>query len=61
MTLFGQEQTLENIPKNILECLLEMGKDTIPTLNACESKYLNFDFQKNRGIFDFSGKKNSIF
>lgn len=33
------------------------GKDTLPMLNECESKYLNFCFQSVKDSFDFSGKK----
>ncbi len=54
--LMGQEKT-ENIPKDILNCLIEMGKDTIPVLNVCESKYLNFNYQKNKNTFDFCVKR----
>ena len=55
--LLGQEKSLENIPKDILECIGKMGDDNSPTLNECECKYLNFYFQKYKGTFDFCGKK----
>ena len=36
--LIGQEKLKENISKDILDCLTEVGKDAASTLNACESK-----------------------
>ena len=51
----------EKIPKDILDCVLELGKDTVSTMNACESKYLNFLFQKDKNIFDFCGKEIAFF
>ena len=59
--LMGQEQLTENIPKDISDCLTKVGKDTLSTLNLCESKYLNCRFQKNKGTFDFCGKKVAFF
>ena len=59
--LMGQEKLAENIPKDILDCLTEMGKDTVSTLNVCESKYLNYRFQKDKGTFDFCSKKVAFF
>jgi hypothetical protein len=59
--LSGQEKSDINIPQDILDCLVGMGKDTISTLNVCESKFLNFCFQKEKGAFDFSGKKIAFF
>jgi hypothetical protein len=53
----GKENLLENIPKDILECLDKMGNDIYPTLNECECKYLDYYFQKNKGIFSFCGRK----
>ncbi|MDL2323359.1 hypothetical protein LJC52_05155 [Bacteroidales bacterium OttesenSCG-928-A17] len=47
----------ENVPKTFLECLEEMGRDTISTLNDFESKYFNFYFQKDKETFDFHKKK----
>jgi hypothetical protein len=61
ISLMGQEKSARDIPKDILDCLVEMGKDTIPTLNVCESKFLNFCFQKEKGTFDFCGKKMAFF
>lgn len=55
--LMGQEKLAENIPKDILDCLTEVGKNTVSTLNVCESKYLNYRFQKDKGTFDFCSKK----
>ncbi len=59
--LMGQEKSTENIPKDILDCLTEVGKDTVSTLNVCESKYLNYLFQKDKGTFDFCSKKVAFF
>jgi hypothetical protein len=57
----GQEKSAKDIPQDILDCLVEMGKDTIPALNVCESKFLNFCFQREKGTFDFCGKKMAFF
>jgi hypothetical protein len=57
----GQEKSAKDIPQDVLDCLVEMGKDTIPILNICESKYLNFCFQKEKDTFDFYGKKMAFF
>jgi hypothetical protein len=59
--LMGQEKSAENIPKDILDCLTEVGKDTASTLNISESKFLNFCFQKEKGTFDFCEKKMAFF
>jgi hypothetical protein len=32
ISLMGQEKSAEDIQKDILDCLVEMGKDTIPAL-----------------------------
>jgi len=61
ISLMGQEKSAEDIQKDILDCLVEMGKDTISTLNVCESKYLNFNFQTDKGTFDFCSKKIAFF
>lgn len=61
ISLMGQEKSAKDIPKEILDCLVDMGKDTISTLNVCESKFLNLCFQKERGTFDFHGKKMAFF
>lgn len=53
----GQEKLMENISKDILDCLTEVGKNAVSTLNVCESKYLNCRFQKDKGTFDFCSKK----
>jgi hypothetical protein len=57
----GQEKSAEDIPKDILDCLVEMGNDSTPTLNVCESIFLNFCFQKEKGTFDFCRKKMAFF
>jgi hypothetical protein len=59
--LMGQEKSAEDIQKDILYCLVEMGTDTTSTLNVCESKYLNFNYQKDKGTFDFCGKRVVFF
>lgn len=59
LMLSGQEKSLENTPKDILECLVEMGKNTLPNLNVCENKYLNFHFKKDKNTFDFFNKSVS--
>ena len=46
--LIGQEQLTENMPEDISDCLTKVGKDTLSTLNLCESKYLNCRFQKKQ-------------
>ncbi len=48
-------------PDDIVNCLAEVGTDDIPVLNECESKCLNYLFQKERGLFDFSEKKAAFF
>ena len=48
-------------PEDILSCLAEVGKDDTPVLNECESNCLNYLFQKERGLFDFSEKKAAFF
>ena len=59
--LMGQEKLMENISKDILDCLTEVGKDAVSTLNVCESKYLNCRFQKDKNTFDFYSKKVAFF
>lgn len=61
LSLMGQEQSAEEIQKELLNCVAEMGKDTASILNACESKYLNFSFQNERGKFDFHGRRVAFF
>ena len=48
-------------PDDIVSCLIEVGKDTLPTLNECESRCLNYEFQNRKGAFDFTGKKAVFF
>ncbi|ATS06620.1 hypothetical protein CLI75_10380 [Porphyromonas gingivalis] len=55
--LIGQEKLKGNISKDILDCLTEVGKDAVSTLNVCESKYLNCRFHKDKNTFDFYSKK----
>lgn len=60
-SLIGQEKLTEETQNDILNCLVKMGQDTISTLNISESKFLNFYFQKDKGVFDFYGKKVAFF
>lgn len=60
-SLLGQDKSSEEIPKDIIDCLTEIGKDNVSTLNECESKYLNHIFQKEKGVFDFCNKKVAFF
>ena len=55
--LIGQEQLTESMPKDISDCLTKVGKDTLSTLNLCESKYLNCRFQKKKVHLIFAVKK----
>lgn len=47
----------DDLPEDIRLCLPDLGKDTLPMLNECESKYFNFCFQSVKDSFDFSEKK----
>lgn len=57
----GQNDSEGGMSIEVLCCLAEAGKDSNPSLNDCESKYLNYKFQDRRGDFDFSGKKVAFF
>ena len=60
--IFGQIVTHEEDSSNdILSCLEKAGINNEPILNECESKCLNYLFQKERGLFDFSGKRAAFF
>ena len=48
-------------PDEIVDCLEEMGIDTVPLLNECESKYFNYLFLDRKGFFDFRDKKIALF
>lgn len=61
LILYGQEKNMENVPKNILECVHETGKDSSTQLNSCESSYLDYFFEKQRGLFSFKDKDVSFF
>ena len=61
VSLIGQEKSAEDIQKNIIKCFENMGKDTISIMDFCESKYLNFNFQKEKGEFNFCKKKVAFF
>jgi hypothetical protein len=56
MSLFGQVRSFEDIPKEILEHLDDMGINGFPLLNSYESEYFNFIFMDSLNIFDFYGK-----
>ena len=44
ISLMGQDKSEQDRQKDILDCLVKMGEDTMVTLNICESKYLNFNY-----------------
>lgn len=54
--LYGQEKSMKDIPKNIIQCLDKTGQDSSAELNMCESAFLNYFFEKQRGLFSFDGK-----
>lgn len=60
-SVMAQVDLTYETPYDIIKCLDEVGKDTLLTLNECESKCLNYKFQKMRGSFDFNGKKVLFF
>ena len=53
--LFGRNY--DDIPKEILEQLDQIGVDNSPLLNYYESTYLNVIFKDNINEFDFKEKK----
>ncbi len=57
----GQEKISGNVKEELVQCIEEMGKDTFSLLNDCESKYMNYNFQEKKGLFDFKGKKIAFF
>ena len=57
----GQEKKSGNVKEELVQCIEEMGKDTFSLLNDCESKYMNYNFQEKKGLFDFKGKKIAFF
>lgn len=57
ISLMGQDKSEQDRQKDILDCLVKMGEDTMVTLNICESKYLNFNYQTIKSTFDFHGKR----
>ena len=61
LSILGQGTTDVNVKEELTHCLEEMGKDTCSLLNDCESKYMNFNFQEEKGLFDFQGKKIAFF
>lgn len=61
ISLMGQDKSEQDRQKDILDCLVKMGEDTMVTLNICESKYLNFNYQTIKSTFDFHGKRVAFF
>jgi len=57
VSLFGQVQNFNDIPKDLLENMDKMGIDNSPLLNSYEGSYFNVIFAKYRGNFDFTNKK----
>ncbi|MBP2619719.1 hypothetical protein [Chryseobacterium jejuense] len=55
--LYSQENSIQRMPKDIIHCLNEFGTDLSGALNICESRYLDFYFEKQRNVFSFKGKK----
>lgn len=53
----GQENNTHILTNNILECIEEIGKDSIPTLNVCESFIMNYMYYYDKDTFDFGGKR----
>ncbi len=54
---YPEEEDILVTPDDIFACLESTGKDTLPLLNECESRYLNFLFEECRDTFDFTGKR----
>ena len=61
ISLMGQDKSEQDRQKDILDCLVKMGEDTMVTLNICESKYLNFNYQTIKSTFDVHGKRVAFF
>ena len=61
ISLMGQDKSEQDRQKDILDCLVKMGADPMVTLNICESKYLNFNYQTIKSTFDFHGKRVAFF
>ncbi|MBQ3581080.1 MAG: hypothetical protein II975_08850 [Bacteroidales bacterium] len=59
--LMSQNVATSDTHEDLIHCLPEMGMDSLPILNDCESKYMNYCFQSIRGSFDFSGKNVAFF
>ena len=59
--LKGQIESKSKTREDLIHCLPQMGMDSLPILNDCESKYMNYCFQSIRGTFDFSGKNVAFF
>ena len=55
--LFGQVQSFNDIPVEMLNRLNKMGIDNSSLLNEFESAYLNYIFKKEKGEIDFTGKR----
>lgn len=57
MNLSGQIRNFNDIPKDILNQLDEMGVDGSPLLNSHESAFLNIIFKDSLNGFVFTNKK----
>lgn len=55
--LKGQIESKSKTREDLIHCLPQMGMDSLPILNDCESKYLNDLLFDQRGSFDFHEKK----
>lgn len=54
--LHGQEKSMKDIPKNIIQCIDKTEQDSSAELDICEATFLNYFFEKQRGSFSFDGK-----
>jgi hypothetical protein len=57
MSISGQVRNFNDIPKDILRQLNNMGADSSPLLDSCESAYFNVIFKDNLNGFDFTNKR----
>lgn len=55
--MMGQDSNTFKIQSDMLECLGELGQDTISILNTCEGNYMNVIYQNVKGTFDFCDKR----
>ena len=59
--LMGQNESTSKTHDDLIHCIPQMGMDSLPILNDCESKYLNDLLFYQRGSFDFHEKKVAFF